>query len=297
MTPYDPRKWTSHLFDIEGSMVREILGRVAANVIWSAIVVTVFIAHPGIGAALSISSTAHSLIGTALGLLLVFRTNSSYDRFWEGRKQWGGIVNECRNLSRQTSVWLAADPALVREIISWTIAFPYATMQRIRNSPGLGTALKDLSAADVTRVESSRHIPLAVARIITARLFAARERGLIDALQLSSLDQNVQLLVDYCGACERIRTTPLPFAYAVHLRRVLIVYCFTLPMALARDFGWATIPTTLLISYALFGIEEIGVEIEDPFGFTPSDLPIATFCEGIETTLEDVRDSSGPLQT
>ena len=117
----------------------------------------------------------------------------------------------------------------------------------------------------MTRVEASGHVPLAVTRIITDRLHSARERGLIDGHQLASLDQNVQLLVDYCGACERIRSTPMPFAYAVHLRRVLIVYCLTLPLALVKDFGWSTIPATLLISYGLFGIEEIGVEIEDPF--------------------------------
>jgi putative membrane protein len=293
MTPYDPRRWTSHLFDIEGSLVREILGRVIASVIWSAIVVLLFYYGPEwVHQSLLIPLTGHSLVGTALGLLLVFRTNSSYDRFWEGRKQWGGIVNECRNLARQVSVWLASDQALVREIISWTIAFPYATMQRLRNSSGLGIVLRDVSDIETKRVESSQNVPLAIARVITSRLLSGRERGLIDGLQLSSLDHNVQLLVDYCGACDRIRTTPLPFAYAVHLRRILIVYCFTLPLALVHDFGWATIPTTLLISYALFGVEEIGVEIEDPFGLTANDLPIHTLCAGIETTLLDIQDSS-----
>jgi ion channel-forming bestrophin family protein len=292
MIPYDPRKWNSHLFDIKGSLVCEILGRVAASVIWAAIVVVEVKMGPEYLRALLIPPIAHSLIGTALGLLLVFRTNSSYDRFWEGRKQWGGIVNECRNLARQTSVWLVADPALAREIVSWTIAFPYATMQRIRKGTGIGTVVNDASPEDVRRVESSCHVPLAVARTITSKLFAARERGLIDALQLSSFDQNVQLLVDNCGACERIRSTPLPFAYAVHLRRVLIVYCFSLPLALVNDFGWATIPTTLMVSYALFGIEEIGVEIEDPFGHTSSDLPVEMFCAGIEEALRELRDEA-----
>jgi putative membrane protein len=292
MTPYDPRKWTSHLLDIEGSMVREILGRVAASVVWSAIVTAAYMTGPDYIRQFSISSTAHALTGTVLGLLLVFRTNSSYDRFWEGRKQWGGIVNESRNLSRQVSVWLATDPALVREVISWVIAFPFATMQRIRGKEGLGLVVKDLDSTDVKAVESSRHLPLAIARIISSRLLAARDRSLIDGLQLASLDKNVQLLIDYCGACERIRTTPLPFAYAVHLRRVLIVYCFTLPLALVNEFGWATIPTSLVISYALFGIEEIGVEIEDPFGYTTNDLPVEKICSGIEEVLSELKDEA-----
>lgn len=291
MTQYDPHKWTSHLFDIEGSMVREILGRVGAAVMWSVAIVMLFHFYPKYGQYLLIPVVAHSLIGTALGLLLVFRTNSSYDRFWEGRKQWGGIVNECRNLTRQTSSWLLAEPLLVREVIDWTVAFPFAVMQRLRMSTVQVVPFDGLPAADVAQVSKSGHAPLAVARIMTARLHAARQRNVIDGLQLASLDQNIQLLIDYCGACERIRATPLPFAYAVHLRRILIVYCFTLPFALVKDFGWATIPTTLLVSYSLFGIEEIGVEIEDPFGVTTNDLPLETICDGISTTLREVRDS------
>jgi putative membrane protein len=297
MSSYDPRQWTSHLLDIEGSMVREILFRVMASFVWAAIIVVLFHFGPGFCRNMAIPATAHSLIGTALGLLLVFRTNSSYDRFWEGRKQWGGIVNECRNLTRQTSVWLAADQPLMREVISWTIAFPYAVMQRLHKTTSLGTTLRDVSESDVAQVEASKHAPLAVANLITERVLSARKRGLIYSLQLNSLDHNIELLIDYCGACERIHSTPLPFAYAVHLRRVLIVYCFTLPFALVKDFGWATIPATLLTSYILFGVEEIGVEIEDPFGFTTNDLPIKNYCQGIETVLCDVRDTKvGPSE-
>jgi len=291
MTGYDPRQWTSHLLDIEGSMVREILFRVIASFFWATIIVVLFHLGPGCCQNMAIPATVHSLIGTALGLLLVFRTNSSYDRFWEGRKQWGGIVNECRNLTRQTSEWLSADQSLMREIISLTIAFPFAVMQRLHKTVSLGTPLSDVPQSDVARIEASKHAPLAIANLITSRILSARERGLIDSLQLNSLDHNIELLIDYCGACERIHSTPLPFAYAVHLRRVLIVYCFTLPFALVKDFGWATIPATLLTSYILFGVEEIGVEIEDPFGFTTNDLPIQNYCQGIETVLCDVRDT------
>ena len=106
MAPYDPRQWTSHLLDIEGSMVREILGRVVACVTWSVAVVVLFTYGPDFCRRLAIPATVHTLIGAALSLLLVFRTNSSYDRFWDGRKQWGGINNECRNLARQANSWL-----------------------------------------------------------------------------------------------------------------------------------------------------------------------------------------------
>jgi putative membrane protein len=102
---------------------------------------------------------------------------------------------------------------------------------------------------------------------------------------LLSLDQNVQLLIDYMGGCERIHKTPLPFAYVVHLRRALIAYCFTLPFALLDQFEWGTIAAVLLIAYTLFGIEEIGVQIEDPFGSDDNDLPLKDICSTIEANL------------
>lgn len=291
MTPYDPHRWTSHLFDVEGSMVREILGRVSACVIWSALIVALYQYGPDWFDNLAIAETAHALIGGSLGLLLVFRTNSSYDRFWEGRKLWGGIVNESRNLARQAAAWLTADRELAQQVIWWTVAFAYGTKHRLRGTVDIGTARDHLSAEAVAEVLNSGHVPLTVSRRLTELIASAKDRRLIDGDQLRCLDHNVQLLVDCCGACERIRSTPLPFAYAVHLRRALIVYCFTLPLALVQKYGWDTVPVTLLIAYVLFGIEEIGVEIEDPFGSDVNDLPLKAICETIEQNLREVADS------
>lgn len=297
MAPYDPHQWTSHLFDIEGSMVREILGRVSACVIWSAVIVGLYEYGPVWFDHLAIAETAHALIGASMGLLLVFRTNASYDRFWEGRKLWGGIVNETRNLARQSASWLATDRDLAKRAIWWTVAFAYSTMHRLRGTAvtsgasGLGPTGDLLPAAETAAVRQAGHVPLTTTRKLTELVHTARQRNLIDGHQLQCLDQNVQLLVDYCGACERIRSTPLPFAYAVHLRRALIVYCFTLPLALVQKYGWETVPVTLLIAYVLFGIEEIGVEIEDPFGSDHNDLPLESICSTIEQNLTEVADS------
>ena len=286
MTAYDPHKWTSHLFDIEGSMVREILGRVTLCVAWSAVVVVLHNAFPSTFHWIAIPETAHSLIGPALALLLVFRTNGSYDRFWEGRKQWGGIVNECRNLARQCETWLGKDQDLANRTIRWIIAFPFATMHRLRGDHLIGQGAQSLPADEVQAAVETRHVPLAVARKLTSLLNEAQKQGLIDAIQLQSLDQNIQQLLDYCGACERIRSTPAPYGYVVHLRRALIVYCLTLPMALVPKFGWEAILATLVISYVLFGIEEIGVEIENPFELSINDLPLETICETIARDLK-----------
>jgi ion channel-forming bestrophin family protein len=281
MIDYDAHEWMSHLFDIKGSMVREIIGRVAASVVWAAAVVTF---HKYM-MPVAVPSTVHSLVGVALGLLLVFRTNASYDRFWEGRRLWGSIVNESRNLARATRIALAGDPASVGSVVRWTVAFSYATMNSLRGKAGVGPIGDELPPGEVEAVLSAQHAPLAIASRISRTLADARARGLVSDYVWMALDQNVQLLIDYLGGCERIHKTPLPFAYVVHLRRALILYCFTLPFALVGDFGWGAILDTLLVAYVFFGVEEIGVEIENPFGHDDNDLPLERICETIEKNL------------
>jgi len=282
MLDYDPHDWRSHFFDVKGSMVREIFFRVLSCVLWSVAVVCYHkFVYP-----VALFQDGHVLIGVALGMLLVFRTNASYDRFWEGRKQWGAIINETRNLGRGVTVLLDSDPVLVRRILGWARAFAWASMNHLRGGNGLGPTVADLQSDEVEAVAKAQHPPLAVARRISQLLDFARRRGLISDYQYVYLDGNVQALVDYVGACERIHKTPLPFAYVVHLRRALILYCFTLPFALLDHFGWGTIPATLVLSYTLFGIEEIGVEIEDPFGAEDNDLPLERFCTTIDKNLQ-----------
>lgn len=288
MINYDPHDWTRHLFDIEGSLVHEIIGRVTACVLWAACVTLLQVYGPAWFDHFTFPETGHALIGASLGLLLVFRTNSSYDRFWEGRKLWGSIVNTTRNLSRQASTWLAKEPGVANETIRWTIAFPYATMSRLRGKKDLGPVESDLPASKARDAMQSGHVPLAVLRQITELVLESRNRSLIDSHQLQSMDQSIQLLADHCGGCERIHSTPMPFAYTVHLRRALMVYCFTLPFALVEKFGLVTIPVTLVVAYILFGIEEIGVEIEDPFGDDVNDLPLEKICQGIEQNLREL---------
>lgn len=292
MIDYDSHKWTEHLFDLRGSVIREIAPRVLLCTLF-ATAVFFFDTQvlPRYGADLEIPPTAHTLIGAAIGLLLAFRTNSSYDRFWEGRKMWGGMVNETRNLGRAASA-LIADPELVRSIGRWTVAFAWATKHQLRGARGLGEVASALPPTEVRAVLDSPHPPTFVARRLSQHLADARRRGLIDENQLVFIDKNVQLLVDYMGACERIVKTPLPYAYAVHLRRAMIAFCWTLPFAIVHSFHWATIPATLLVAYTFFGIEEIGIEIEDPFGQDENDLPLEAICETIQRDVLALTDAA-----
>lgn len=294
MVDYDAHSWREHLLDIRGSMVREILYRVLSCVLFAAVVVYVDRRHLPLG----VSEKAHGLVSVALGLLLVFRTNASYDRFWEGRKLWGTIVNASRNLVRAASVHLRDEPVLLERIVRRAIAFPWACMHRLRDAPDAATALgrqgTPLPAGDLATLAGSNHVPLALAARITEDLREARDRGRLSDYLLGVVDQNVQILIDCIGGCERIHRTPLPFAYVVHLRRALILYCFSLPFILVQIFGWWTIFITLLVSYILLGIEEIGVEISDPFGEDDNDLPLEAICQTIEDNLRPYLPDQGP---
>jgi putative membrane protein len=288
MVDYDPKSFLRVVTQLRGSVIPALLPRI--------------LLCTGIGAgaaylhfnfAFKLPSIAHTLLGVALGLLLVFRTNASYDRFWEGRKQWGGIVNEARNLARTSTVLLREAPDLHLSILRWTAAWPYAAMASLRGKRSLGPVAELLPADERKAALAAQHVPLAVAVRISRDLDEARRRGVISDYQQMTLDQNVQLLIDYVGACERIHKTPLPFAYVVHLRRALILYCFSLPFALIDTFHWATLGLVFVLAYTFFGIEEIGVEIEDPFGTDDNDLPLEKICATIQANVLALAEEGG----
>ncbi|QDU30435.1 Bestrophin, RFP-TM, chloride channel [Anatilimnocola aggregata] len=293
MIEYDPHNWRSHLLDIRGSLLPEIVGRVATCVGWSVIVT---VAHEFLDSryqiSLAVPVMVHTLVGTALGLLLVFRTNASYDKFWEGRKLWGGMVNECRNIARQANALLGAAPELRKHTILWTAAFPYAAMSALRGTRGLSPSSSDLPKHEVEEVLAAQHLPSAITAKITAQILSARDQQIISDYLVGMVDHNINLLIDYIGACERIHRTPVPYAYVVHLRRALFLYCLTIPFAMVGDLHWWTIGGTFMVAYIFFGIEEIGVEIEDPFGFDENDLPLERYCHTIEANLLAVLNSS-----
>jgi putative membrane protein len=284
MIKYDPHDWWQHLLSIRGGLVREISGRVSAFAVW-VVAVTWFHLHVH---KVDVPSTAHTLAGTALSLLLVFRTNSSYDRFWEGRKLWGGIVNETRNLLRASRMNIAS-VELLRRLAAWTAVFPYALTRVLRGGQGeLGPAAALLPPAEIERVLASGNPGVAVALRMSAVLAEAKQRGLISDYVQMQLDHNVQQLVDYQGGCERIVRTPLPFAYMLHLRRTVILFLLTLPFGLVETFGWWTVLVVVMIAYTFLGIEEIGVEIEEPFGTEENDLPLEEISANIARTLDEL---------
>ena len=290
MIHYNPHRWTHHFFDVRGSLVKQILPRTlfcfAVAALWIG-------AIRFLDVGLSIPPTLHGLIGPALSLLLVFRTNASYDRFWEGRRLWGSIVNDCRNLARQSRIAFAKDSQAHQEFLAWVQLFPVLAMRKLRGESDPKTlklpslAKKALDADSVLRVVKSSSPPLSACARMT-ELLARPEytQSLVNSL---ALENAIGRLIDSIGGCERIHKTPLPFAYVVHLRRALILYFCSLPLALESTLGWGTPFAVALIAYIFFGIEEIGVEIEDPFEDDPNDLPLERICGTIESNVASMQ--------
>ncbi len=228
-----------------------------------------------------------------LGLLLVFRTNTAYERFWEGRKSWGATVNHSRNLIRQilvaVQVETEVDLTQKRAALRLIPAFAIAMKQHLRQEPLNWVEMEGLlTPHQYELLQAVNHPSLEIAVWIDDYLQRQRHQGRLDSYQLTGMMQLLGQLVDALGACERILKTPMPLAYSVHLRQLLVIYCLTLPLTLLEGLGWLTGPTVALVSFTLLGIEAIGIEIENPFGHDPNDLPLNAICTAIRQNLEDL---------
>ncbi|HEY9876146.1 MAG TPA: bestrophin family ion channel [Candidatus Obscuribacterales bacterium] len=227
-----------------------------------------------------------------LGLLLVFRTNTAYERFWEGRKLWGTLVNNVRNLARL--IWVAIDEqepedrAKKEATLRLLIAFAVATKLHLR-SQAINSELEMLmSPSRYFKLKTMNNPPLEIAFWIGDYLQQQYKRNCINLYQMNALNDVLNSMVDVLGGCERILKTPMPMAYAIHLKQMLLIYCLLLPFQLVHDLSWATGPIVALISFTLFGIEEIGVEIENPFGHDANDLPLDAICATMRRNIEDL---------
>ncbi len=227
-----------------------------------------------------------------LGLLLVFRTNTAYDRFWEGRKCWGMIVNTVRNLARQ--IWVVMpeyDPQDQAEKIAMLrllVAFAVATKLHLRQQP-INHELETLvKSSQFIRLQNMNNPPLEIAFWISDYLQNQYHRDRVTNYQMVAMQHLLDILVDMLGGCERILKTPIPLAYSIHLKQLLLIYCLLLPFQMVRDLGWVTGPIVALVSFTLLGIEAIGTEIENPFGDDPNDLPLDAICATMLRNVEDL---------
>jgi putative membrane protein len=282
------RQWFRVAFQLQGSVIPAVLPRTIVCGTFGLIISVLY--HFKL--AVSLPILASLIPNIVLGLLLVFRTNTAYERFWEGRKCWGSLVNTVRNLARQIWVSVEENEPKDREskiaALRLLVAFSVATKLHLRSEP-VNSELEDLmSASRYFKLKTMNNPPLEVAFWIGDYLQEQHSRNCLNVYQMTSLQNLINLLVDNLGACERILKTPIPMAYAIHLKQLLLIYCLSLPFQMVEQLQWWTGLTVALISFTLFGIEEIGIEIENPFGHDQNDLPLDAICATMRRNIEDL---------
>ena len=226
-----------------------------------------------------------------LTLLLVFRTNTAHERFWEGRKLWGALVNAVRNLTRD--IWIVVreqqgqDRIEKEATLRLVVAFAIAMKLSLRGEPVNRELAALMSEIQYFRLKETHHPPLQIAFWIGDYLQYQHNCNCLNIYQLTTLHQLVSELVDILGGCERILKTPLPLIYSLILRKLVLIYCLILPFEIVRGLNWWTGIITGFVCFTLLSIEQIGAEIEEPFGHDPNDLPL----DGIwKTMLHDVEE-------
>ncbi|HEY9709161.1 MAG TPA: bestrophin family ion channel [Oculatellaceae cyanobacterium] len=231
-----------------------------------------------------------------LSLLLVFRTNSASERFWDGSKCWGVLVVTTRNLARE--IWISIEEKDPQDIINkkatlrLLAAFAVAMKLHLRKEPVNAEIEALVSPSQYAKLKQVNHPPLEIAFWIGDYLQNQYECDRVDVYQLTGMKKLLSGMVDQLGGCERIARTPMPFAYAIHLKQLLLLYCLALPFQLVKDLHLGTGLIVALISFTLFGIEEIGIEIEHPFGHDANDLTLDQICAAIHRNIEDLMASS-----
>ncbi|GAB4054305.1 bestrophin family protein [Spirosoma litoris] len=230
-------------------------------------------------------SLMHTLLSFVISMLLVFRTNTAYDRWWEGRKLWGSLVNNSRNLALKLDQLLEPDQTETREFFRAMIPnFAFALKNHLRQQ-SFEREFTEPSTFSLQNLHLNEHVPQQIALIIFGKVNDLQRRGVLLPEHLIILNSEIQALMDVCGACERIKNTPIPFSYSSFIKKFISFYCLTLPLGYVSNLHYLVIPLVIFVFYVLASLEIIAEEIENPFGTDDNDLPLDTICKGIHKTV------------
>lgn len=285
MVKYNPKSWLQLIFGLHKSdtvriLWKEILYMAALSTVVAWVVLTYFPNENTLKNLLSV----YSIIGFVISMLLVFRTNTAYDRWWEGRKKWGALVNDTRNLAAKIAGHTTNEQD--REFFSRMIPnFCYAMKEHLRE--GVKWQELDFTGEEYNQIHKKEHTPLAIVHLMYARLKQMKSTGSITQEEYLSFDHNLNALLDSLGACERIRNTPIPYSYSIFLKKFIFTYTTTLPLAFVTLFGYFSAFITVYVFYVLVSIEVLAEEIEDPFGTDDNDLPTDSLCDKIKANVHE----------
>ena len=225
----------------------------------------------------------HGMLGFVISLLLVFRTNTAYDRWWEGRKLWGSLVNNSRNFAIKLAVILEdeKDRSYFRKMIPM-----YASVlhKHLNNSETSKQLFDDVDL----EIDHHKHKPNQVAKKIFYKINELYLEKKISGDQLIILNAEIQSFTEICGACERIKNTPIPYSYSAFIKKFIFFYVMTLPIGYSFSLGYYVAPVVVFIFYVLASLELIAEEIEDPFGGDENDLPTHKMAENIKKHVEEL---------
>lgn len=290
MRIYNPKKWFDILFQIHKSDTLRKLSPLILIISVYAFLVFLLELH-----ILNISESSyarnisqlHTLLGFALSLLLVFRTNTAYDRWWEGRKLWGSLVNNSRNLAIKLNALLSADDIENRTYFKRVIPLYASILKTHLQSESTRYSLDEIEHPELKHLED-KHGPNQIARMLHERVIQLQKQGIISGEQLLFLNNELISFTDICGACERIKNTPIPYSYSAFIKKFIFIYVMTLPFGFAFSLGFLMIPVVALVFYVLASLEVIAEEIEDPFGNDSNDLPMDKISQNINKHVSEI---------
>ncbi|MDX5320865.1 MAG: hypothetical protein LPK45_07140 [Bacteroidota bacterium] len=274
MVIYNPKDWFRLIFHFHKSdTFRRLIPVMLAVGVFTALVI--YVEEEVLHLTGSNSTVIYQLLGFVISLLLVFRTNTAYDRWWEGRKQWGALVNASRNAALKIK-HLNKVPEVNRiQSIRWIMLYARVLKHHLRDEKH-------------PEMLSEGHQPNQVASDLYQELNQWYEAGYIDGDQLRMLDEELRELTDITGACERIRKTPIPYSYNIFIKKFIFAYVMAMPFVLMNVYGYGLVPLVMFTLYVLASLELIAEEIEDPFGEDSNDLPTDAIAETIGKNLEEI---------
>lgn len=284
MVLYNPKDWWKLIFNFSKSdTFRMMLPGMIGVAAFTALVA--YLENDVFHFSFKNTTIVHTLVGFALSLFLVFRTNSAYDRWWEGRKIWGGLVNNSRSLAMKIDSLNFSKTSKLK-LTQLIISFVFALKEHLR--AGVKDEELVVSPEIMDILKTKNHKPNAIAKMMFEEISEANRQGKITGEQMLTLHKEMQSMVDHLGACERIKRTPIPYSYSLFIKKVIFLYVFSMPIGFVREFDYWAMPIVALVFYVFGSIELLAEEIEDPFGNDPNDLPIQTICETIKANVEEI---------